>query len=641
MAFFDTVKNILGKIFGGSASSIGTGDAISGTNIGAVVKGVGNNVNVDKVINASDGGCVNIINTDIDAIVDKLREAVQINRGENCADELLRAEEQLKQVRQHLCEIEKSAGARVKSEIESAVNTGDLHGLLRVFSLEISRLEDGGGQSAYTVEQLLKDKAVVAKILGEYVQAEKSLVKLLGVDGARDEGEIELASLYLDMGKLSDARVMLESLEQRCADQRDLAVIYNNLVIVYIKSGLLNEAREASCKALKINTALGRLGGIAVQLSNQGRLMLIEGAYEQAKAKFMESLDIEKSLHSTIGQAQELGGLARAMLLSGEFAEAEDLAAQSYELSRKSKYLSGEFWALLCLAEVAVEARNFDLASSRLRDAESLISGKPMPSAEVDLLEAKGGLSVRQGHFVDAIQFYKESFRFAKETGDLYATFQQAFRIARLAIHQGDFSLAAEYIEYFEQSEGGQCDSFKIAAISLRASIALLKGDVDGARELVFGSSLIQRNGVDVRVIDELYLVRARVQFELRDWKGVVESSAFLLERESDLSVIVLTTLYDMLGAAYRGLDKLDVSMHYYQRSYDLECELVRPREMVVSMLNLGIIHSLSRQFQHAEEWLSRAEDLARDSDLPDLVFAAKKELAVVQCKAREKGGNK
>jgi eukaryotic-like serine/threonine-protein kinase len=213
-----------------------------------------------------------------------------------------------------------------------------------------------------------------------YVTAVDGLRKLKGVDRQRLTTIANLAQLYKDQAKYSQAEQLYNEVLKAApavfgAEHPSTLVLMNNLAQVYLDEGRLAEAESLQRKVADADSRI--LGAehpyTLADRGNMARIYRDEGKYREADALFRRVLDAQRRVSGndhpdTLTTAQLLGTVK---LSEGEYADAEQLFTQALNGDRRlygtenPTTLSDLLW----LGRAQLEQRKYDLAEASFREA--------------------------------------------------------------------------------------------------------------------------------------------------------------------------------------------------------------------------------------------------------------------------------
>ncbi len=107
-------------------------------------------------------------------------------------------------------------------------------------------------------------------------------------------------------------------LNQALVRKEGMAIQYGSLGIVYATRGELDRAEEMFSKALKLNQALGSKKGMAIQYGNLGSVFFTRGDLERAEEMYNKALELfrqvgaKPQIKQTKQNLAELGAMRKA-----------------------------------------------------------------------------------------------------------------------------------------------------------------------------------------------------------------------------------------------------------------------------------------------------------------------------------------
>ncbi len=203
--------------------------------------------------------------------------------------------------------------------------------------------------------------------------------------------------------------IILES-----GEAEQLAGIYNNLGIIYIRLGDLDNSKSYINKAMVAADKAKNLEQKAVSCHNMGLNNEAAEDYETAYHKYSESAKLINDLDIPDFEAVAFINAANMANKTGRIKEAEKNAEKALELSKRTGNKRGEAGALWMLARVYI-TQGKDKKAERLF-LESLEVNRELDNYEIELptLMDLSSLKERQSLFREALD-YQKRYSSAKE----------------------------------------------------------------------------------------------------------------------------------------------------------------------------------------------------------------------------------
>lgn len=180
----------------------------------------------------------------------------------------------------------------------------------------------------------------------------------------------DLSIIYMDMGKLDTAIVLLEDagkIRSSLNDKQGEAAIYNKLGIIYEHRFMLEEALSEHLKALKIYEELDIKPNIGFCLNNIGNVHFKLGNFEKALEIHNQALEVRTAINDEYGIAGSHANMGNAYMRMQDSTLAVFHFNTAIDIYRKRQNLS----------ELAVVLNNLGaifLQQQKYKDAEVLLT---------------------------------------------------------------------------------------------------------------------------------------------------------------------------------------------------------------------------------------------------------------------------
>lgn len=180
----------------------------------------------------------------------------------------------------------------------------------------------------------------------------------------------DLSIIYMDMGKLDTAIVLLEDagkIRSSLNDKQGEAAIYNKLGIIYEHRFMLEEALSEHLKALKIYEELDIKPNIGFCLNNIGNVHFKLGNFEKALEIHNQALEVRTAINDEYGIAGSHANMGNAYMRMQDSTLAVFHFNTAIDIYRKRQNLS----------ELAVVLNNLGaifLQQQKFKDAEALLT---------------------------------------------------------------------------------------------------------------------------------------------------------------------------------------------------------------------------------------------------------------------------
>jgi predicted ATPase/class 3 adenylate cyclase/Tfp pilus assembly protein PilF len=266
--------------------------------------------------------------------------------------------------------------------------------------LEAGRL--AWAQSDYTAATGFFDQSLAISRKLNDGEGTVDVLNMLGLD-ALTASEYPRARVLLD-----EALPLARAAGGAGGDRHRLAVLLNNLGLVYAAIGEYEHARALHRECLEIRRAGGDAHGAAISLNNLGLVAAATQDYDAAQKLYQESLDIHLRLGNKQHVMSTLNNLGHLALKTGDHDRASSLCDQSLTLARELADSEGLANAVLNLARVAARLGDRNRAGDLGRQSLIVRNGLRDRRGIAECLEhlaivaAAGGLGDRAGRLYGA-----------------------------------------------------------------------------------------------------------------------------------------------------------------------------------------------------------------------------------------------
>ncbi|MFN8454607.1 MAG: tetratricopeptide repeat protein [Anaerolineae bacterium] len=172
-------------------------------------------------------------------------------------------------------------------------------------------------------------------------------------------------------------------------DPRGLMFSLSFLGMVTLALQEYRQAQQLLNESLALASAISDRWGIATALSHLGLIALAQAEYEEARYFFQESLSLFEEIGERWGQARALNGLGEVALALGEGEEAQRCLMAGFKTASAAQTIPLILEALVGLAQLRIERREFEPALELLLYAGQHPSSSPETKARAERLQAE------------------------------------------------------------------------------------------------------------------------------------------------------------------------------------------------------------------------------------------------------------
>lgn len=195
----------------------------------------------------------------------------------------------------------------------------------------------------------------------------KKLFEKSGDTLSYDEVDMSIAIMYMENGKLDQARLILHRLIREYShlenDPLDISSTYG---FMHYQEGNLDSAVYYFSLSLENQRKQNNLDGVAVSHNNVGHALLKQQKYEEARKEFEKSIEVYQSIDSKHGEAFVRNSLGQSLYHLGQMEEAIQQFTLSYQLSKKLGVKSFVANSTMRLSKIYAEQNDFQMAYEML-----------------------------------------------------------------------------------------------------------------------------------------------------------------------------------------------------------------------------------------------------------------------------------
>ena len=319
-----------------------------------------------------------------------------------------------------------------------------------------------------------------------------------------------------------------------------------------------------------------------------------------------------------------LGVLIRTNLLNtagkiiyemGDIRKADDLFHQALFLARESEYSKGEAYALLGLAEIALNEHFIERADQYIDRSFQLFFQEEKITGQAIALSIKGGVSAAKGDYEKAKEFFNRNILLHRETGDLLGIAGTLLALGNIEIMHGEnekgrayFSESLEIYRRLRDKSGeagamgaiGRADLYKK---DLKSSLAYHQEALKITRELHsypgMGSALIALGEI------------ARMEEDFASAKEYYLEAARINESLEQVGIVILVA--HNLGYVEKKLGDFPQALIQFRRSLALAKERGHRRMINFCLLGIASVYIDMEEYDAGAGLLAAADKMFPD----------------------------
>lgn len=256
-----------------------------------------------------------------------------------------------------------------------------------------------------------------------YIEA-LSLFKSINEESNIARCYVMLSNIESDKGNFVSSMSYCDSaliIAKKQNNKRFLSRIYNNIGILFFRSGKNDKALEMYFNSLDIKLKLDDKEGIANTYNNIGEAYYRMQKNTEAHSFFDKSLNIRRSINDLSGVAEVLNNIGKLSERNLDFSGAEKAFLESLEISSKLKLDLGIAYNYNNLGKLYIKTDQLDSAKTALNKGLSIAKKQQLKEIVVSIYQQLSNLAEKQNNTKDALMYmrlcgmYKDSLRF----GDL------------------------------------------------------------------------------------------------------------------------------------------------------------------------------------------------------------------------------
>jgi tetratricopeptide (TPR) repeat protein len=322
---------------------------------------------------------------------------------------------------------------------------------------------------------------------------------------------IALSEFYRNIGDLARSLECAKIVHEAATASGSLYFEGSYLYLVgraHEVQGDYKQAREHYERCLKVWREAGDTIAVGAALNQLGSLAALQGQAAEALERFQECLKIDDELGDVANEAGHQFNVGWTLARLGRWEDAFESYYRVISLSEQHQWPTLRASALNALGELFLERDKAARAISIFRMVlEAAERGEALPEMHRDAMANLGLAYRRQGYLASAGQAYDQALAAAEESGDRRMVAVVLWRMAELALDQGQLDRCRELTERsaaVAREVGLRCEESQTLRVMARLHAA--RGEDAQARDCFEQATALLRD-----LEDSVEL--ARVQF--------------------------------------------------------------------------------------------------------------------------------
>ena len=245
-------------------------------------------------------------------------------------------------------------------------------------------------------------------------------------------------------------------------DKQGIAISLSNLGRVAQDQGDYGGARGLYAQSLALKRELGDQQGIALTLNNLCWAAIYLADFQQARALGEQSLALYRELGNSQGIADALFSLGQVALHRGEWSDAQTFHTQSLALRREMGDKRGAAAALNSLGTIAQAAADYNRARDLWEQSLALKRELGDRQGIGNSLHNLGNIAYFRKDYVQARTLYEQSMAIREEVGNRRGVASSLYNLGQVAQDTGDHERALELLRRSIQGHWELGDLFGI-----------------------------------------------------------------------------------------------------------------------------------------------------------------------------------
>ena len=228
----------------------------------------------------------------------------------------------------------------------------------------------------------------------------------------------ELGKIYLSLGAARQAHECFVAAQKNYQTVNNMVDEVNVLLALAQTYAIFMRADDArvSCdNAIEMYQKLGDQSGYAHALTQMGMLSIQQLAYDDAKTFILRAMPVFKEMHDKVGIAKCQLLLSMHELAYGQFENVENLANSALFVYQTTDDFEEQIQLYIQIARCALYHSNFELAKTKLNEAEMLLDVHQSNAGRPELYRTCGFCCECRGDFASAAGYYQRAQEIAQQ----------------------------------------------------------------------------------------------------------------------------------------------------------------------------------------------------------------------------------
>jgi len=216
------------------------------------------------------------------------------------------------------------------------------------------------------------------------------------------------ANIYSRQGMYSEAveeYLKCAEIFKKAGNEKNLAVIYNNLAMEFQNFDEFNRAIDYYFKAIEINKKLDNLENLSMNYANIGIVYKEMAELDTALTYYQKSVEISRNLGNSERMAQNYLNMANIYSAKGDKQKALDYFNFSLARCIIAGIDYGKLLNYMSIAGIYIDLKEYDKALQNLDSASVYVEKFNMPREKMHLLKTFSELYTAKGNYKLALEF--------------------------------------------------------------------------------------------------------------------------------------------------------------------------------------------------------------------------------------------
>jgi len=230
-------------------------------------------------------------------------------------------------------------------------------------------------------------------------------------------------------------------------DYTGLAMMYNNIALIYQNTGSYTKAIDVYKKALIFNQKINRTFGVANIQSNLGTLYGEKGQYQKALEYYLQALRTRQKLGDKKGVGTCYNNLGVTEQQMNNYAQANLHFQKALKIAKETKNLNGQAKALNNLGAVNTSLKKYKVAENYYEEALKLNQRLKIWQGWADNVANLGLIAFRREEYPKALEYYEQALAKRQEINDQQGITLALLNMADVYWHTKRYNLAQSHAQ--------------------------------------------------------------------------------------------------------------------------------------------------------------------------------------------------